>query len=123
MLRRMKRQWMCALSMGVVVAAMGSTALAVPSIHTPTEDPDGHLDIEDTTAIHHPDAGKLVFTQHVVGTGGGLVPEEFGPLNGAPVLGYVFPTTLALEDVGFGGVFRCSVNLRERYGSVLLSIS
>ena len=104
MLKNVRRQWMCALLMGVAVAVMGSSVLAVPSIHPHTEDPDGHLDIEDTTAIHHPTAGTLVFTQHVAGTGGGLVPDEFGPLDGAPVLGYVFPTTLALEDVGFGGV-------------------
>ncbi len=45
----------------------------------------------------------LVFQQKVKGEAGGLIPEANGALDGAPVLGYVFPTTLQPEDVWFNG--------------------
>ena len=43
----------------------------------------------------------LVFAQEVEGEVGATLPDAAGMLDGAPVLGYVFPTTLAPEDVGF----------------------
>lgn len=43
----------------------------------------------------------LVFEQRVRGRAGHTTPQARGQLDGAPVLGYVFPTTLAPEDVGF----------------------
>lgn len=43
----------------------------------------------------------LVFEQQVRGTAGATVPSARGQLDGAPVLGYVFPTTLQATDVGF----------------------
>ncbi|NGP88701.1 hypothetical protein G3569_10065 [Aliifodinibius halophilus] len=46
----------------------------------------------------------LVFEMRVEGTAGNTTPEPAGQMNGAPVLGYVFPTTLSPEDVGFGSV-------------------
>lgn len=46
----------------------------------------------------------LVFRVRVAGTAGATVPQPRGQLDGAPVLGYVFPTTLNPSDVGFAGV-------------------
>jgi len=46
----------------------------------------------------------LVFEMSVKGTAGGTRPAPRGQLDGAPVLGYVFPTTLKPEDVGFSPV-------------------
>src|SRR5687768_9581662 len=43
----------------------------------------------------------LVFEMTVKGTAGGTKPQPRGQLDGAPVLGYVFPTTLAPQNVGF----------------------
>ena len=43
----------------------------------------------------------LLFEMTVKGTAGATRPSAFGQLDGAPVLGYVFPTTLAARDVGF----------------------
>src|SRR5699024_6485240 len=43
----------------------------------------------------------LVFQQKVQGEAGGTVPEASGAMDGAPVLGYVFPVTLRPEDVWF----------------------
>ncbi|MFH5831953.1 hypothetical protein [Halalkalibaculum sp. DA384] len=46
----------------------------------------------------------LVFEINVEGSAGNTTPEPAGQMNGAPVLGYVFPTTLSPADVGFGNV-------------------
>jgi len=35
---------------------------------------------------------------------GKTLPKPKGSVDGAPVLGYVFPTTLKPEDAGFGKV-------------------
>jgi 2-oxoisovalerate dehydrogenase E1 component beta subunit len=32
----------------------------------------------------------------------------------------VFPTVIFGEDVAFGGVFRCTVGLRDKYGKNLI---
>lgn len=48
------------------------------------------------------DLDTLIFEQKVRGTAGGTKPKAIGKLDGAPVLGYVFPTTLKSTDVGFG---------------------
>jgi hypothetical protein len=45
--------------------------------------------------------GILEFTMVVEGEAGRTTPKPVGTLNGAGVLGYVFPTTLKSEDVGF----------------------
>ncbi len=46
----------------------------------------------------------LIFEIAVAGQAGGSVPRPAGQLDGAPVLGYVFPTTLKPTDVGFSQV-------------------
>lgn len=43
----------------------------------------------------------LVFEVTVEGQAGKTVPAPVGSMSGAPVLGYVFPTTLKSQDVGF----------------------
>lgn len=45
---------------------------------------------------------QLVFRIEVEGIAGDSVPTAIGDLDGAPVLGYVIPTTLISSDVGFG---------------------
>lgn len=50
---------------------------------------------------YHEDLGILVFEIEVKGEAGKSIPTAFGNLDGAPVLGYVFPTSLKSEDVGF----------------------
>lgn len=47
------------------------------------------------------DMDLLIFEQKVQGTAGGTLPRARGGMNGAPVPGYVFPTTLKSEDLGF----------------------
>lgn len=48
------------------------------------------------------DLELLVFQIKVAGEIGKTVPKAAGKMDGAPVLGYVFPTTLKATDVGFG---------------------
>jgi hypothetical protein len=43
----------------------------------------------------------LVFEINVEGVAGRTVPTPVGSMNGAPVLAYVFPTTLKSTDIGF----------------------
>jgi len=59
------------------------------------------LDITDAAVRYMPDLQLLVFEQVVAGVAGATTPEARGEMDGAPVLGYVFPTSLAPEDVGF----------------------
>ncbi|MDX6182413.1 hypothetical protein SGQ44_07895 [Flavobacterium sp. Fl-77] len=59
------------------------------------------LQIQSTTATFSKDLQQIVFKIQVQGTAGLSKPTAYGQLNGAPVLGYVFPTTLSPTDVGF----------------------
>jgi len=62
------------------------------------------LQLRDADVTYDATLDLLVFRMQVAGAAGGTVPQPRGQLDGAPVLGYVFPTTLAPSDVGFGGV-------------------
>lgn len=57
--------------------------------------------IKSTTITHNEDLGVTVWEIKVEGKAGKTTPKPAGQLNGAPVLGYVFPTTLQPTDVGF----------------------
>lgn len=58
--------------------------------------------IEKVQVTHHPEMGMTLWEISVKGTAGRTVPTKAGQLDGAPVLGYVFPTNLNPTDVGFG---------------------
>ncbi|MEP1094567.1 MAG: hypothetical protein ABJG78_05625 [Cyclobacteriaceae bacterium] len=60
------------------------------------------LVISSTSVKYDSDLELLVFSMTVEGNAGATVPKEAGQLDGAPVLGYVFPTNLKSTDVGFG---------------------
>ncbi len=59
------------------------------------------FDLTAATVTYVDDLDLLVFEQEVAGTAGATVPIARGQVDGAPVLGYVFPTTLKATDVGF----------------------
>lgn len=59
------------------------------------------FDIEQVQVSHHPDMGVTLWEISVAGTAGKTTPTKAGQLDGAPVLGYVFPTNLKSTDVGF----------------------
>jgi len=57
--------------------------------------------VTKTQVTHHSDLGVSVWHIKVKGTAGKTTPTPNGALDGAPVLGYVFPTSLKSTDVGF----------------------
>ena len=57
--------------------------------------------IVSTSANYNASLKELVMSITVKGKAGATVPDSIGKLDGAGVLGYVFPTTLKSEDVGF----------------------
>ncbi|MEM9649700.1 MAG: hypothetical protein AAF969_14580, partial [Bacteroidota bacterium] len=58
--------------------------------------------IDAVQVTHESDLNVTVWEIAVKGTAGNTVPSAAGQLDGAPVLGYVFPTSLQPTDVGFG---------------------
>lgn len=58
--------------------------------------------IETVKVVHRTDLEVLVWEINVQGNAGETVPSPAGKLDAAPVLGYVFPTSLSPTDVGFG---------------------
>jgi hypothetical protein len=94
------------------LSALGALALAGAAAQTPVASPDAGVDAHPTAATpdleitdaavrYLPDLDLLVFTVDVAGTAGGTTPEASGALDGAPVLGYVVPTNLPPDAVGF----------------------
>lgn len=59
------------------------------------------LVIKSSVVEYHQQTDQLYFTIKVEGRAGATVPTTFGQLDGAPVLGYVFPTSLSPDAVGF----------------------
>lgn len=59
------------------------------------------LTLENGAVRYVEDLDLLVFEFTVEGIAGKTVPKPAGKMDGAPVLGYVFPTTLNSQDVGF----------------------
>ncbi|CAL2078807.1 hypothetical protein [Tenacibaculum sp. 190524A05c] len=60
------------------------------------------LKISNTSVVYNQELEQLIFTIETKGMAGKSVPKAIGKMDGAPVLGYVFPTTLKSTDVGFG---------------------
>lgn len=60
--------------------------------------------IQSATGRHDTDLDSVILEIQVEGLAGTTTPRPAGQLDGAPVLGYVFPTTLKSTDVGFGEV-------------------
>ncbi len=63
-----------------------------------------NFSISDVSITHKADLGITVWQITVKGTAGKTTPKAVGQLDGAPVLGYVFPTSLQPTDVGFNAV-------------------
>lgn len=57
--------------------------------------------ITKAEVTHHSDLSVSVWTIDVKGSAGKTTPTPNGTMDGAPVLGYVFPTSLKPTDVGF----------------------
>ncbi|SMO74367.1 hypothetical protein [Gracilimonas mengyeensis] len=60
------------------------------------------MNLTKAKVSYQEDLDLLVFEMRVESKAGNTTPTAAGQLNGAPVLGYVFPTSLSPADVGFG---------------------
>ena len=94
----------------VAAALLGGLALVSATAQTPqsTSGVPAHplpaspdLEIADASVRYLEDLDLLLFDIFVAGTAGGTTPQASGSLDGAPVLGYVVPTTLGAATVGF----------------------
>lgn len=90
----------------VAVLILEATLLFCPAVSLSAQNaweklntPDMEITSAKVSHVRH--LGVLVFEQRVKGAAGKTLPTPAGQMEGAPVLGYVFPTTLAPEDVGF----------------------
>jgi len=59
------------------------------------------LKISSTSVSYDDQLEQLIFSITTQGSTGNTIPTAFGQMDGAPVLGYVFPTSLKPTDVGF----------------------
>lgn len=57
--------------------------------------------IKSASVTYNADLDVTIWEIKVKGEAGSTTPKPVGKLDGAPVLGYVFPTTLKPSDVGF----------------------
>ena len=101
------------ITLGIYFSLKTDALPAAQSISTPVlqavsqvvptpKSPD--LDVLNTRVRYLKETNLLVFEQTVKGTAGKTLPKPNGNLDGAPVLSYVFPTTLKPEEAGFGKV-------------------
>ncbi|MGH2535758.1 MAG: hypothetical protein ACRDJW_26195 [Thermomicrobiales bacterium] len=95
--------------LGIALSALGLLAallaIVLGVVHgqaTPVAPP-SDLALVDAAVRHHAELDLVVFDLQVAGTAGGTLPTPAGALDGAPVLAYAFPTTLAPGAVGFSG--------------------
>ena len=80
---------------------VASLALPVFAVDPKPLDPSADFELRSAKVEYRSDLDLVVFELQVRGSAGGTVPSPVGQTDGAPVLGYVFPTTLRPEQVGF----------------------
>ena len=83
----------------VLAAAMVGRGSAAAEVTAVAMTPD--LDLESARVEYRIDLDLVVFELTVAGRAGATRPRAAGRMHGAPVLAYVFPTTLEPEQVGF----------------------
>ncbi len=88
-----------ALFLASVTTSQVALSEPVNSVNSVAATPD--LELTHAQVSYLSDLDLLVFEQQVKGTMGKTLPTAAGQMDTAPVLGYVFPTTLKPEDVGF----------------------
>jgi hypothetical protein len=69
------------------------------------------FDIIETTVDYISEIDSLIFTMDTLGQPAVMAPLPIGEMNGAPVLGYVFPTSIPPENVGFKNIANAKLAL------------
>ena len=87
------------LSLGTILIGIVLSSCAQENPYN-TDD----FSITAVQVTHEKDLAVTVWEIAVDGSAGNTVPQAEGQLDGAPVLGYVFPTSMNSTDVGFGKV-------------------
>ncbi|MEQ9366650.1 MAG: hypothetical protein RIF32_20590, partial [Leptospirales bacterium] len=82
-------------------ASSSTSGACVPAEERPSSRVSADFRLTETSVRYNSDLDLLIFEQVVAGTAGATIPVAAGRLNGAPVQGYVFPTSLKASDVGF----------------------
>lgn len=78
---------------------------AAPAFAWPAPgDDDGTFDLLDASALYYDSLDTFVFSMQAAAPAATFIPEAVGSVDGAPVVGYVFPTDLAPAVVGFRGI-------------------
>lgn len=85
----------------LMIAAMSCESFSQGENENPDFKTSNDLKISKVEVKYDGSLEHLIFTITVNGTAGKSVPAAVGQLDGAPVLGYVFPTNLKSTDVGF----------------------
>ncbi len=92
-----------AVAFALLVAACGSDSddRVAGAVTSPeTANIESAFDLISTSV--RADGDQMRFRSRVVGRAGSSMPEAVGSLDGAPVLSYVWPTTLDSAAIGFG---------------------
>ncbi|MDN5201936.1 hypothetical protein QQ008_11195 [Fulvivirgaceae bacterium BMA10] len=84
-----------------IIIIMLATSLAVYANNKYPNYNNDNFKIKGVHVKHNKTLGLTVWEISVKGQAGYTTPKPAGQLNGAPVLGYVFPTSLKPTDVGF----------------------
>ena len=85
----------------IVLSILSAQAFAQKTNEDPSFKDSEDLKIKKADVIYDSKLDQLVWSIEVNGSAGNTKPSPIGQLDGAPVLGYVFPTTLSSEVVGF----------------------
>jgi len=80
----------------VLLSAVSSTSFAQKGKYKNDD-----FSIKEVSVKHNTELKQTIWEIIVKGTAGKTTPTKLGQLNGAPVLGYVVPTSLKPTDVGF----------------------
>lgn len=89
------------LIIGAFMCAMSMSLYAQGDNEDPSFSNNDDLKITNTSVVFDDRLQQLIFTIETEGMAGQSIPTAYGQMDGAPVLGYVFPTTLSPTDVGF----------------------
>lgn len=93
----MLRTTLTMMTLAGFVCMTGGLRAADPKPVDPTAD----LQLSSAHVEYRSDLDLVVFELQVKGTAGATIPPAAGAMDGAPVLAYVFPTTLKPHQVGF----------------------
>lgn len=100
-LLRLVRLALAAVPAGLIAAA-SLPACELKLNHDPAFAQSPALQIRSVAVEYRDELDQLVFRMELAGDAARTVPKAAGQLDGAPVLAYVFPTSLKAADVNMG---------------------